>query len=96
MPSSPTIPLPLRRCLDASRQSELLYRGYSRRTTAAEPRLSEIVAEYRRIGFDVEVVDHGSDPDCCNICFEADAVAAAGYKDVYVCPKMSKPIDRMT
>lgn len=59
-------------------------RGYTRRTTATEPRLTEIVTEYRRIGFDVEVVEHEPDPDGCNVCFEDSAMVKAGYKDVYV------------
>jgi hypothetical protein len=67
-----------------SRGAELTLHGYTRRTTAAGARLEEIVAEYRRIGFEVEVVVHERDPDGCNVCFEDAAVAKAGYRDVYV------------
>ncbi|MCC6246576.1 MAG: hypothetical protein IT499_02280 [Rubrivivax sp.] len=66
------------------RGAALATQGYERRTTAAEPRLSEIVEEYRRIGFDVEVVDHEADAETCNVCFEGPAVAKAGYRDVWV------------
>ena len=77
-------PLVFHRRATPSRGAELTLRGYTRRTTAAEPRLSEIVDEYRRIGFEVEVVDHERDPEGCNVCFEDAAAAKAGYKDVYV------------
>ncbi len=77
-------PLVFHRRAATSRGAELTLRGFTRRTTAAEPRLSEIVQEYRRIGFEVETVDHERDPEGCNVCFEDAAVAKAGYKDVYV------------
>ncbi len=67
-----------------SAASELLFRGFSRRTTAAEPRLSEIVAEYRRIGFVVEVIEHQVEPDSCGICYGAEEQGSAKYCDVYV------------
>lgn len=67
-----------------SAAAELLLRGFSRRTTTAEPRLSEIVAEYRRIGFEVEVIDHQAEPDRCGVCFEVREGSDAKYCDVYV------------
>lgn len=67
-----------------SRASELSLQGYQRRTTASEPRLSEIVAEYRRIGFEVQVLPHRADPGQCSVCFEDEALTAAGSMDVYV------------
>ncbi|MFO1218686.1 MAG: hypothetical protein U1E89_09975 [Burkholderiaceae bacterium] len=70
---------------EPGRATELLQRGYVRRTTATEPRLSEIVAEYRRIGFDVQVIAHEPEPGACIACFEdAAGTAAAEYCDVYV------------
>lgn len=77
-------PLVFHRRTASDRGAELALRGYTRRTTAAGPRLAEIVDEYRRIGFEVELVDHERDPDGCNICFEVAATAKGGYKDVYV------------
>lgn len=77
-------PLVFHRRTVPSRAAELSLHGYSRRTTAAGARLDEIVVEYRRIGFEVEVIDHERDPDGCNVCFEDAQVAKAGYKDVYV------------
>lgn len=58
--------------------------GYERRTTAAEPRLSEIVDEYRRIGFEVVVVEHRVADGGCGECFAAAAGTGEVYGDVYV------------
>jgi len=77
-------PIVFHRRATPSRGAELTLQGYTRRTTAGGARLEEIVAEYRRIGFEVEVVAHERDPDGCNVCFEDAAVAKAGYQDVYV------------
>jgi hypothetical protein len=72
------------------RRAELLDSGYSRRTTATEPRLSELVAEYRRIGFDVEVIEHRVEAADCGVCYEAGAQAGESYGDIYV---RRKPAD---
>ena len=69
---------------EASLESALLVRGYTRRTTASEPRLSEIVAEYRRIGFEVELIEHRLEPGQCGVCFGVEAGAAGTYYDVFV------------
>jgi hypothetical protein len=82
--------LQFHRRIEASSKSDLLYRGYSRRTTAAEPRLSEIVAEYLRIGFEVEVIEHQVEPNSCGICFEVDENVELKYCDVYVRPAALK------
>lgn len=65
-------------------KAELLASGYSRRTTAAEPRLSELVAEYRRIGYDVQVVEHKVEATDCGVCYEAGAQVGELYGDIYV------------
>jgi len=70
--------------LEVSAKSDLLMRGYTRRTTAAEPRLSELVDEYRRIGFEVEVVEYVVEPGGCGICYEDGAEVGAVYGDVFV------------
>lgn len=69
---------------EQSRDATLLAAGYVRRTTVGEPRLSELVAEYQRIGFDVEVIEHRTEDDACGICYEAGAQAGEMYGDVYV------------
>ncbi|MHC4549247.1 MAG: hypothetical protein ACYTEZ_10770 [Planctomycetota bacterium] len=56
--------------------------GWERRTVAQEPRLSEIVALYEELGFEVrlEPLDL-DDPHCleqrCTLCFDDPAVRAA-------------------
>lgn len=82
--------LEFHRRIASGAKSELLFRGYSRRTTAAEPRLSEIVAEYRRIGFEVEVIEHQVEPNSCGVCFEVDETTGQKYCDVYVRAGASK------
>lgn len=69
---------------EPSLESALLFRGYTRRTTASEPRLSEIVAEYRRIGFEVQVARHRVEPGECGACFGVEAGPAETYYDVFV------------
>ncbi len=84
------VKLEFHRRIAKSAKSELLVAGFSRRTTAAEPRLSEIVAEYRRIGFEVEVIEHEVEPNSCGICFEVDENVDQKYCDVYVRPAASR------
>lgn len=69
---------------EQSRELALIAEGYVRRTTVSEPRLSELVTEYRRIGFEVEVIEHRIEGDDCGICYEAGAQAGEMYGDVYV------------
>lgn len=64
-----------------SRETQLLSEGFVKRTTADEPRLSELAEEYRRIGFDVEVIEHRPEPGSCSACSE-QSTAASG--DIYV------------
>ena len=63
---------------------DLVRKGYERRTTVSEPRLSEIVAEYRRIGYEVVVIEHEAEPASCDVCYEAGTEAGQVYGDVYV------------
>ncbi len=76
--------LQFHRTVAADPATELLHRGYIRRTTTMESRLSEIVAEYRRIGFEVEVIEHQVGPDRCGVCFEPEGQGESKYCDVYV------------
>jgi len=73
----------------------LLLQGYSRRTTAAEPRVSELVAEYLRIGYEVEVIEHQVEPNSCGICYEPlmDEKPGLIHYDVYVRPRSTKKED---
>ncbi len=68
------------------REAELQARGWVRQSLIGEPRLSEIVAEYRELGFEVhlEPVDPRacSAPDQCRLCFENPGLAGQ-FKVVY-------------
>lgn len=68
----------------SNRRAELLYLGYTRRTTVAEPRLSELVDEYLRIGYEVEVVPHEIEPGGCGVCFDESAAVGEMYGDIFV------------
>lgn len=68
----------------SNRRAELLYLGYTRRTTVAEPRLSELVDEYLRIGYEVEVVPHEIEPGGCGVCFDESAAVGETYGDIFV------------
>lgn len=72
--------------LPAGSTSDLVQQGYIRRTTTTEPRLSELVAEYRRIGYDVAVIEHRVEGDACGVCFGAGSEAGQVYGDIYVRP----------
>ncbi len=76
---------------ERSREAELLAQGYVRRTTIGEPRLSELVAEYERIGFDVQVIEHRAQTDDCGVCFDAGKEAGQVFGDVYVRNRRSGP-----
>lgn len=85
------------RTVGSSPTSELLFQGYSRRTTAAEPRLSELVAEYLRIGYDVEIIEHQVEPNSCGVCFNpTDQKGGEVYCDIYVRPNQSRRAGRTT
>lgn len=74
--------------LSAGSKSGLLGQGYIRRTTTTEPRLSELVDEYRRIGYDVEVIEHRVEGDACGVCFGTGSEGGGEvYGDIYVRPR---------
>lgn len=73
------------RKIQPSRKADLLLQGFSRRTTASEPRLSELVAEYERIGYEVQVIPHELEPNSCGVCFEVpDQKDATIYCDIFI------------
>jgi hypothetical protein len=55
----------------ASREAELTREGWLKKTTIGEPRLSEIAANYRSLGYQVHVETYRADGEACNTCFEA-------------------------
>jgi len=63
------------------REEELIAAGWERRFIACEPRLSEMVAMYKEIGFEVlleplpskeEMDQSGCEESGCTACFDAD------------------------
>jgi len=76
--------------LPSGRARELLAQGWTLQTTIGEPRLSEIVENYRQLGYEVLVLEHPEEPDpqACNVCFSAGTCASAAKSqtvgDVYV------------
>ena len=82
------------RLVPGGQEGELLAQGWVKKTTIGEPRLSEIVANYRNMGYEVHVVEHPVDEtgDSCNTCFSAGAEAGKMYGDVYVRGK-AKPLE---
>jgi hypothetical protein len=78
-----TIPL---RLVKGGKEGELLAAGWTKQTTIGEPRLSEIVENYRALGYEVQVVEYkeAESGDSCNTCFSAGAEMGQVYGDVYI------------
>ncbi len=68
------------------KEADLLAEGWVKKTTIGEPRLSEIAENYRHLGYEVQVVEHGVEAsgDGCNTCFTAGAEMGQVYGDVYI------------
>ena len=79
------IPLKL---IQGGKEADLLSEGWIKQTTIGEPRLSEIVENYRRLGYEVHVVEHREEAESagagCNTCFTAGAQMGQVYGDVYI------------
>lgn len=72
--------------LDAPESEEvvLLREGWLRKTVIGEPRLSELVANYKALGYDVRVVLFKTEGDGCNTCFDAASEMSQTFGTVYV------------
>lgn len=70
----------------SGQEGELLAQGWVKQTTIGEPRLSEIVENYRNMGYEVHVVEHPAEAsgESCNTCFSAGAEIGQMYGDVYI------------
>jgi hypothetical protein len=77
------IPLKL---VKGGKEGELLAQGWIKQTTIGEPRLSEIVENYKQLGYEVYVVEHPAEAsgDSCNTCFTAGAEMGQVYGDIYL------------
>ncbi len=74
---------------ETPRTAELEAQGFMRRTTATEPRLSELVDQYREIGHDVEIVEFKPETNGCSVCFspQPDCAGAQLKKSKYEAKK---------
>ena len=69
----------------SGREAELLAQGWTKQTTIDEPRLSEIAAAYRQLGFEVEVLIHSADSSGgCETCFDAAEKIGKRCGDLFV------------
>ncbi|MEW6071055.1 MAG: hypothetical protein AB1726_00480 [Planctomycetota bacterium] len=67
---------------DAGRDAELIAAGWKKKTTYDEPRLSEIAAAYRELGFEVrlEPFAPAGAPDCT----ECMAVSPERFRTIWI------------
>jgi len=65
-------------------EMRLLREGWQRKTTIGEPRLSELVENYKNMGFEVHVIEFRSQSEGCNTCFDAGQEMGQVYGEVYV------------
>ena len=76
--------------VSTQREAELQAQGWVRQTLINQPRLSEIVEEYRNLGFEVhlEPLDPGACPSSgkCSLCFENPKLAGQ-FRVVYTRPR---------
>lgn len=76
--------IPLKLVRDG-KEADLLAGGWIKQTTIGEPRLSEIVENYRQLGYEVHVIEHREESGGgCNTCFTAGAEMGQVYGDVYI------------
>jgi len=80
---SVTIPLKL---VKGGEEGDLLTQGWVKQTTIGEPRMSEIADNYRRLGYEVRVIEHREESESggCNTCFSAGAEMGQVYGDIYI------------
>ena len=76
--------IPIAQAKLLSAEDALLKDGWVRQTTIGEPRLSEIVQNYKAMGFEVHVEEFKTDGDGCNTCFDAGKEMGFSYGTVYV------------
>ena len=76
--------IPIAQAKVVTAEDALAKDGWVRQTTIGEPRLSEIVQNYRAMGFEVHVEEFKSQGDGCNTCFDAGQELGFSYGTVYV------------
>jgi hypothetical protein len=76
--------IPIAQAKAVSPEDALLRDGWKRQTTIGEPRLSEIVRNYKAMGFEVHVEEFKAEGEGCNTCFDAGQEMGFSYGTVYV------------
>lgn len=79
--------IPIVQAKAVSPEDALLRDGWKRQTTIGEPRLSEIVANYKAMGFEVHVEEfkaEGAGSEGCTTCFDSGQEMGFSYGTVYV------------
>jgi hypothetical protein len=76
--------IPIAQAKVVSPEDALLKVGWVRQTTIGEPRLSEIVQNYKAMGFEVHVEEFKAEGEGCNTCFDAGQEMGFSYGTVYV------------
>jgi hypothetical protein len=76
--------IPIAQAKVVSPEDALLKDGWKRQTTIGEPRLSEIVQNYKSMGFEVHVEEFKAEGEGCNTCFDAGQEMGFSYGTVYV------------
>lgn len=78
------IVIPIVQAKVLSPEAALIKDGWVRQTTIGEPRLSEIVQNYKAMGFEVHVEEFKTDGEGCNTCFDAGQELGFMYGTVYI------------
>ncbi len=75
--------------MKGGKEGELIAQGWTKQTTIGEPRLSEIVDNYRSMGYEVHVIEHPLDPSgaTCTSCFSVGAEIGQTCADIYTRPR---------
>jgi len=77
--------IPIAQAQALSPEDALLKDGWVRQTTIGEPRLSEVVQNYKAMGFEVHVEEFKTEGESgCTTCFDAGQGLGFMYGTVYV------------
>jgi hypothetical protein len=77
--------IPIAQAKAISPEDALLKDGWKRQTVIGEPRLSEIVQNYKAMGFEVHVEEFKTEGDAgCTTCFDAGQGMGFMYGTVYI------------
>jgi hypothetical protein len=90
--NKPRTVIPIIQAKAVNPEDALRAAGWARQTTIGEPRLSEIIANYKSMGFEVHVEEYKADGPGCNTCFDAGNELGFSYGTVFI-RKRNKPAE---